>query len=70
MKSKRHIDRKTKIEQTLRQANKISEDVWESHRAWVRLCNELGNMVEPESRMPRFNGLLNAVWVAATNEQS
>ncbi len=62
-------DRKGEIEQVLKQARKnLGTD--ESSFAWHRLCRELANMTEPEARMPRFKGLLRAIWVAATNEQS
>ena len=62
-------DRKDKVEQVLKQARKNIGNV-EASLAWERLCRELENLTEPEARMPRFNGLLRAVWVAATNEQS
>lgn len=62
-------DRKTRIEQVVRQSNALI-GTSEAALAWVRLCNELEAMTQPESRMPRFAGLLRAVWVAATNEQS
>lgn len=66
---RRKKDRKTRVEQTLAQAEKlIGSD--EASLAWQRLCRELGFMSEPEARMPRFTGLLRAVWVSATNEQS
>lgn len=62
-------DRKAKIELVLAQAQKaVGTD--EASLAWQRLCRELETMTEPECGMPRFNKLLNAVWVAATNEQS
>jgi hypothetical protein len=61
-------DRKHKIEQTYRQAANLKDG--EASQAWYRLCNELLNISEPEARPPRFNALLRAVWVAATNEQS
>ena len=63
-------DRKTKIEQTLRQAEIVAVDKEESAKAWNRLCRELENMSAPEARPPRFAGLLRAIWTAATNEQS
>lgn len=66
MKSK---DRKARIEQVLTQAQK-AVGTGEASLSWQRLCRELESMTEPESRMPRFNGLLKAVWIAATNEQS
>lgn len=62
-------DRKTKVEQVVMQANALIGTKGAA-LAWIRLCNELEFMIEPEARMPRFNGLLRAVWVAATNEQS
>ena len=62
-------DRKCRIEQVLKQARKNLGSV-EAELAWERLCRELGNMTDAEARMPRFSGLLRAIWVAATNEQS
>ena len=62
-------DRKTAIERTLKQAMKLHGDDHESASAWMRLCRELEAMAEPEARMPRFNGLLRAIWSAATNEE-
>lgn len=61
-------DRKTQIEQTLIQAQKLEGR--EAEQAWYRLCRELSFMSEPEARPPRFAGLLRSVWAAATNEQS
>ncbi len=64
-------NRKDKIEQVLAQARKIDDGTdAEVVQAWRRLCRELEFMTLPESRPPRFAGLLRAVWVAATNEQS
>lgn len=37
-----------------------------TYEAWLRLCNELKAMSHPEARPPRFNRLLNAIWIAAT----
>lgn len=62
----KRADRKTKIEVVLKQAVKTEDD----SGAWCRLCHELESMAEPEARPPRFNRLLRAIWVAATNEQS
>lgn len=61
-------DRKSKVEQVLRQARKL-EGI-EAVYAWRRLCRELENMTHPEARMPRFNGLLHACWIAASNDQT
>jgi hypothetical protein len=61
-------DRKQKIEWTWKQASKL--EGCEASRAWNRLCKELFSLSSPESRPPRFNALLRAVWTAATNEQS
>lgn len=66
MKSKRTLDRKTRIENAIREARKLNG--LECEQAWLRLIKELEFMSEPEARMPRFNRLLLAVWVAATNE--
>lgn len=68
MKSKKHIDRKTAIEHTLKQAEKLSADTVACQQAWLRLCRELEFMQEPEAAMPRFKGLLRAIWTASTNE--
>jgi len=61
-------DRKDKVELVLRQAQKL--DGLEAIQAWRRLTRELGHMADPEARMPRFNGLLHAVWIAASNDQT
>lgn len=66
----KRADRKTKIEAVMDQAFKIDGDPIECQQAWRRLCRELRFMAEPEARSPRFNRLLRAIWVAATNEQS
>lgn len=67
-------DRKDKIEQVLKQAQKIDSGCAlgeaEMVQAWRRLCRELEHMTNPESRMPRFNGLLHAMWIAASNDQT
>lgn len=62
-------DRKDQIELVLKQAQALVGTT-EAEVAWHRLCNELEAMTEAEARMPRFAGLLRAVWTAATNEQS
>lgn len=62
--------RKDQVEQVLKQANKIAHDAHETSQAWLRLCRALEGMIEPEARMPRFKELLDAVWVAATNEEA
>jgi len=59
-------DRKNKIEQTFIQANRLFDG--EAASAWRRLVAELDNLSAPESRPPRFNGLLCAIWNAATDE--
>lgn len=61
-------DRKDHVENVLRQAELI--DGTEAIQAWRRLCRELSFMIEPEARMPRFNKLLHALWIAASNDQS
>jgi len=61
-------DRKQKIETVLVQAEMI--DGAEALQAWRRLCRELGHMAHPEARMPRFNGLLHSLWIAASNDQT
>lgn len=61
-------DRKTRIEVTARKANELCGI--EAAVAWRRLCSQLEWMAEPEARPPRFNGLLRAIWAAATNEGS
>jgi hypothetical protein len=62
------LDRKDKVELLLAQAEKLDGN--EAIQAWRRLVRELGHMTHPESRMPRFNGLLHAVWIAASNDQT
>jgi len=66
----KRADRKTKVEAVLRNAQHIAGYEKEAQAAWCRLCRELQAMIEPEARMPRFKGLLRAIWTAATNEQS
>jgi hypothetical protein len=61
-------DRKDKVEMLLDQAKKL--DGTEAVQAWRRLCRELEHMTSPESRMPRFNALLHALWIAASNDQT
>lgn len=61
-------DRKEKIELVLTQALNLDGD--DAVQAWRRLCRELDNMTHAESRPPRFNGLLHAVWIAASNDQT
>lgn len=65
----KRADRKTKVEAVLRKADVIM-DPEDTFDAWFRLCEELRHMTEPEARPPRFNRLLRAIWVAATNEPS
>lgn len=52
----------------LAQANKLYG--CDGAQAWRRLCRELGHMTEPEAKMPRFNALLHALWIAASNDQT
>lgn len=61
-------DRKDKVEAVLVQAQKL--DGHEAVQAWRRLCRELEFMTQPEARMPRFNPLLHALWIAASNDQT
>lgn len=61
-------DRKTRIELTVGQAQKLSG--FDAAVAWRQLWKNLEGMCEPEARPPRFNGLLRAIWAAATNEPS
>lgn len=61
-------DRKDKIDLVLSQAQKL--DGPEAVQAWRRLCRELDFMAHPEAGMPRFNGLLHACWIAASNDQT
>jgi hypothetical protein len=70
MKTKKHVDRKTGIEQTLCQARKVIPDQGECKQAWLRLVRELEFMCEPEARMPRYNALMHAIWIAATGDQT
>lgn len=64
------IDRKDKIEMVLKPARFCGTDTQEAAQAWLRLVRELEFMTEPEARQPRFKGLLNAINIAATNDQS
>lgn len=61
-------DRKDRVELVLAQARKL--DGTEAIQAWRRLCRELEFMTLPEATMPRFNGLLHACWIAASNDQT
>lgn len=72
MKTRKHQDRKDKIEKVLKQAQELegANGYLASAQAWGRLCRELGNLTHPEARMPRFNTLLNAIWIAASNDQT
>lgn len=69
MSTKTRKDRKTQIEQAVFASNALV-GTGEAAVAWNRLCNELEAMTQPEARPPRFDALLRAIWVAATNEQS
>jgi len=62
------MTRKDKIELVLNQSQKLYGN--DAAQAWRRLCRELEFMTEPESRMPRFKGLLHALWIAASNDQT
>lgn len=70
VKTHRDIDRKSRIEKVLQQASRISADELETIQAWRRLCRELEFMTDPEATMPRFNRLLDAIWIAASNDQT
>lgn len=61
-------DRKDRLEMVLVQAQKL--DGLEAIQAWRRLCREIEHMTEPEARMPRFNGLLDGLWIASSNDQT
>jgi hypothetical protein len=61
--------RKDKIENVLAQCERI-ESAEGVNQAWIRLCRELRFLSDPESRPPRFEHLLHAVWIAASNDQS
>lgn len=62
-------DRKDRIELVLVQAQKQMDGTAEV-QAWRRLCRELEHMTQPEERMPRFDTLLHALWIAASNDQT
>jgi len=62
------MTRKDEIELVLNQSQKLDGD--DAIQAWRRLCRELGHMTHPESRMPKFKGLLHALWIAASNDQT
>ena len=59
-------DRKDRLDMILRQARNLRGD--EAEQAWFRLCRELEALAHPEARMPRFNPLLHALWIAASND--
>ena len=61
-------DRKDKIDMVLDQAKTLNDP--EAVHAWRRLIRELGHLTHPEARMPRFNTLLHALWIAATNDHT
>ncbi len=60
-------DRKDKLEMVLAQARSQNLD---EVQAWRRLCRELEHLTDPEAQMPRFNALLHALWIAASNDQT
>lgn len=66
----KRADRKTKIEAVLKAAEYTRERSGDAGECWIVLLDELRAMTEPEARPPRFNRVLRAIWVAATNEQS
>ncbi len=68
--TKRPLDRKDKIEMILAQSGKFGGNEDEEVQAWRRLCRELNHLAHPEAKMPRFNSLLHAVWIAASNDQT
>ena len=70
MKTKKHADRKTAIESTLKAMRKVSGHPNDCQQAWLRLVREMEFMADPEARMPRFKGLMHAVWIAATNDHT
>lgn len=70
MKTQKHIDRKTAIEQVLREARKVGSSTHEMEQAWLRLIRELEFMCDPEASMPRFKGLMHSLWIAATNDHT
>lgn len=63
-------DRKDRIELILTQSGKFGGDEREEVQAWRRLCRELVAMTHPEARMPRFDHMIRALWVAASNDQT
>jgi hypothetical protein len=63
-------DRKTKIENTLAELEKVLASETETRQAMLRLKRELEFMCLPEARMPRFKGLLHAIWIAFSNDQT
>jgi hypothetical protein len=62
------MTRKDEIDLVLAQSQKLDDD--EVVQAWRRLCRELEFMTDAEARMPRFKGLLHALWIAASNDQT
>jgi len=67
---KKPLDRKDRVEQVLAQARKISNDSNETRQAWLRIIRELEFLCDPEAKMPKFDSLLHAVWIAATGDQT
>lgn len=61
-------DRKDKLDNVLKCAEQLDGE--DAIQAWRRLCRELGHMTHPEAQMPRFNQLLHACWIAASNDQT
>lgn len=64
------LNRKDQIENTLKACNKIADSPAEVYHAWNRLRLELEFLSNPEGRNPRFCHLLNAIWIAASNDQT
>lgn len=58
-------DRKTRIEVTVDHMGPMTHH--EAALAWERLRLKLDAMTEPTARPPRFNGLLMAIYSAASN---
>lgn len=63
-------DRKDRIEMILARSGKFGGNEDEEVQAWRRLLRELNHLAHPEAKTPRFNSLLHAVWIAASNDQT
>lgn len=70
MKTKRNTDRKSAIENIVKEARKVATSSHEMEQAWLRMVRELEFMCEPEARMPRFNSLIHSLWITVSNDHT